>query len=362
VREHGGNIYEQSRINGFSPDRVIDFSASINPNGMPRRASAAIRDHIRLVPHYPETHSESLASVIEKHYRIKSGSVICGNGSTELIYLIPRVLKPRRVLVTAPAFSEYEKACEISGKADVARYVLGPEDDFSVDPDHFINAMEGLCSGKKEMRCDLAFLCNPNNPTGRLMKKRDILKIADAAFTIRCYLVVDEAFIDFCEGESVIASVAKNPYLIVLRSMTKFYALAGLRLGFGVFHPRLAGKLKRHKEPWSVNSLALAAGSVVFSDRAYQNASLAMFRREKRFLENKFNDLGIKYFASDANYYLLHFRNSRTIVNGLEKKGILVRDCSNFKGLGKGYVRIAVRSRKENSRLMKELAQLCQAS
>jgi threonine-phosphate decarboxylase len=345
-------------MNGFSPDKVIDFSASINPKGMPRRAAAAIRDHIRLVPHYPEPYSESLTSVIEKHYRIKSGSVICGNGSTELIYLITRVLKPRRVLVTAPTFSEYEKACAISGNADVARHVLRPEDDFSVDPDRFIDAMEGVRSGKKRSCCDLVFLCNPNNPTGRLMKKRDILKIADAAFTLRCYLVVDEAFIDFCSGESVIASVARNPYLIVLRSMTKFYALAGLRLGFGVFHPRLAGKLKQHKEPWSVNNLALAAGSVVFPDRAYQDASLAMCKREKRFLEKKFNDLGIKYFASDANYYLLHFGNAGTIVSELEKKGILVRDCSNFKGLGKGYVRIAVRSRRENSRLMKELAQL----
>lgn len=358
MRDHGGNIYERSRMNGVSPDRIIDFSASINPKGMPRAAVAAIRGHIALVPHYPEPYAESLVSVIARHYRINAGSVICGNGSTELIYLLPKVLKPAKVLVTAPAFSEYEKACRMNSSASMARYVLRREDDFTVDPHAFIHAMSGTKSGKGRSQCDLAFLCNPHNPTGRLVKKHDILKIADAARKLRCYFVVDEAFIDYCSGESVIASVGKNPYLIVLRSMTKFYALAGLRLGFGVFHPRLAGKLKQHKEPWSVNNLALAAGSVVFSDSAYQDASLAMFHREKRFLEKKFNDLGIKYVASDANYYLLYLRNAGMIVNELEKRGILVRDCSNFKGLGKGYVRIAVRSRQENSRLMKELARL----
>jgi threonine-phosphate decarboxylase len=359
LREHGGNIYERAWMNGFSPDQVIDFSASINPRGMPRKAIEELKNHIGLVPHYPEPYSESLSAAIAGQLCVDTGSVLCGNGSTELIYLIPRILKPKRVLITAPAFSEYEKACTISGPVSMDRYVLKPARDFILDPDGFINAMRGARPGKKGQRCDLAFLCNPNNPTGRLMQKEDVLAIADAARAIRCHLVVDEAFIDFCPGESVIDSVAGNPYLIVLRSMTKFYALAGLRLGFGVFPLRLAARLKRSKEPWSVNNLALAAGRVLFSDEAYRKATLAMFRREKRFLEKRFSDIGITYFASDANYYLLYFKNAGTIVGTLEKKGILVRDCSNFKGLGKGYVRIAVRSRQENELLMKELARTC---
>lgn len=366
MRDHGGNIYEKARKNGFSPARVIDFSASINPFGMPGRAAVAIKKHIGFVPHYPEPYSESLSSVIAKHYRIGSASVLCGNGSTELIYLIPKVLKPKRILVTAPAFSEYEKACEMNGTGSAMQYVLKPEDDFTIDPDEFIRAMSGRAGRRypamRGKTCDLAFLCNPNNPTGKLVKKRDILKIADAARELGCYLVVDEAFIDFCPGESVITSVAKNPYLIVLRSMTKFYALAGLRIGFGVFPREFGEKLKRYKEPWSVNSLALAAGSVVLSDRHYRDASLLLMRREKRFLEENFNNLNIRYVASDANYYLLHMKNAGMIVRNLEKKGILVRGCSNFKGLGNGYIRIAVRSRRENSLLMKELAKLCRAS
>ncbi len=362
MREHGGNIYEKCRENRCAPCAIIDFSASINPKGMPRAAVAAIKEHIALVPHYPEPYAESLVSAIARHYRINPGSVICGNGSTELIYLLPKVLKPKRVLVTSPAFSEYERACSMNSGASVVRYALRREDNFAVDPEAFINAMAGRYSGKRGPKCELVFLCNPHNPTGRLVKKRAILKIADAARKLRCYFVVDEAFIDFCADESVISSVAKNPYLVVLRSMTKFYALAGLRLGFGVFPAKLAERLKQCKEPWSVNNLALAAGKVLLSDLAYREASLALIAREKRFLERCFKGLGIAYWPSDANYYLLHLRNAGSVIGELDRKGILVRDCSNFEGLGRGYVRIAVRSRQENARLMEEVAQLCRAS
>ncbi len=357
MKDHGGDIYAQSRKNGMSLARTVDFSASINPLGMPRAASAEIQRQMQLVPHYPEPYSESLSSIIAGHYRVSSASVLCGNGSTELIYLIPKVLKPKRILVTAPAFSEYQKACETNGTIQVHRLALKPEDDFTVDANKFIRAMQG-----GNTACDIAFLCNPNNPTGRLMKKRDILKIADAAREMKSYLVVDEAFIDFCPGESVIASVARNPHLVVLRSMTKFYALAGLRLGFGVFPRELAARLKSRKEPWSVNNLAAAAGSVVLSDTAYRDASYALISREKRFLEKRLEDLGIKYVPSDANYYLLYLKNAGAAVKGLAKRGILIRDCSNFKGLCRGYVRMAVRSRKENVLLLRELKKICRPS
>ena len=148
MRDHGGNIYEKCRENGFAPGGIIDFSASINPKGMSRAAVAAIKEHISFVPHYPEPFSESLVTVIAGHYRISPGSIICGNGSTELIYLLPKALKPKRVLVTAPAFSEYEKACSIYSGAAIVRFVLRREDNFTVDPDAFINAMAGTGPGK----------------------------------------------------------------------------------------------------------------------------------------------------------------------------------------------------------------------
>lgn len=214
-------------------------------------------------------------------------------------------------------------------------------------------------AGKK---CDLAFLCNPNNPTGRVMSGNDVLAIAEAARELQCHLVVDEALIDFCSAGSVISEVVRNPYLIVLRSLTKYYALAGLRVGFGVFPRRLADALRDRKEPWSMNNLAQAAGSVVLSDVAYHAATHSLIRREKRYLEAAFTRLSLAYVPSDANYYLLHLERAGALMARLAKHGIYLRDCSNFHGLGRGDVRIAVRLRRENVRLIGELARSCAAS
>lgn len=361
---HGGNIYKAARMTGIPVDRICDFSASINPLGTPATAVAAIKKSIALLPHYPEPSADSAAAVISRRYGLLPGSVIAGNGSTELIYLIPRVLKPKRVLITAPTFSEYEKACRNSGKVELRSLKLKAENCFDTDPDSFASSMKG---------CDLAFICNPNNPTGRLLRRKDVLRIAEAAKECGCYLVVDEAFMDFCppesdnngsggNGESVMKYVGRNPNLIVLRSITKFYALAGLRIGFGVFPPKVAKEMRKQKEPWTVNCLADKVASAVIEDAAYAEKSLDILRREKRFLEKGLGRLGIKFVPSSANYYLIEMKNAKEVVRNLSQKGILLRDCSNFSGLGRNYIRIAVRTRKENEMLMKEFSELCPAS
>ncbi|HEY6010990.1 MAG TPA: aminotransferase class I/II-fold pyridoxal phosphate-dependent enzyme, partial [Nitrospirota bacterium] len=202
----------------------------------------------------------------------------------------------------------------------------------------------------------MAFLCNPNNPTGQLLAKSDVMRIATAARKLKCRLVVDEAFIDFCAGNSVIDMVRTNPFLIVLRSMTKFYALPGLRLGYGVFHRSLAGAVRSWKKPWTVNALALKAGVAALDDVAHRRATDKMIAAEKAFIEPALAKAGIEFVPTSANYYLLKFGNARKAVAELEQRRILVRDCSNFRGMGQSYVRIAVRTRKENRILMKELA------
>ncbi|MBI5075199.1 MAG: threonine-phosphate decarboxylase [Nitrospirae bacterium] len=350
---HGGNIHKASQISGLPLKQILDFSASINPLGLPKTAIAAIRKAISLLPHYPEPFADSLASRIALHYSLPPESLICGNGSTELIYLIPRVLKPKRILVAAPTFSEYERACKSIQKSEVRKLKLRPESRFDINPEAFIKSMHG---------CDLAFLCNPNNPTGRLIKRKDVLKIADAAREFGCYLAVDEAFMDFCPDETVMKYVSRNPYLIVLRSLTKFYALAGLRIGFGVFPLPFAQRMKIQKEPWTINCLADAAGRAVLNDTGYRSRSLEMMHGEKQFLEAGLERLGINHIRSVANYYLLEMKYAQKVIRDLSKKGILLRDCSNFDGLAETYMRIAVRSRKENKILLKELSKLCQAS
>lgn len=375
--DHGGNIHMASRKTGIPEKRIIDFSASINPLGMPVSARLALRRQFSLLGHYPEPFAEGLSEQLGHMLGVDLGSIICGNGSTELIYLIPRTLKPRHVLITAPTFSEYEKACRNNGhELQVTSYKLQKENNFDVDADGFIEAIEQQNSRAAEQQgenatellryssnapINLAFICNPNNPTGRLLRKKDVLKIADAAKRLGCYLVVDEAFIDFCPDESVAHEVAGNPFLIVLRSLTKFYALAGLRLGYGIFPHAVAEMLKRQKEPWTVNSLAQAAGKASIKDLVYQESSLAVIQAEKEFMENEFEKISVHYLPSAANYYLLQLENAQQVIRALEEKGILVRDCSNFDGLDRTYIRVAVRSRRENTRLIREVRRICGA-
>ncbi|MHB8880907.1 MAG: threonine-phosphate decarboxylase CobD [Thermodesulfovibrionales bacterium] len=362
MMDHGGNIQAASRRTGIPEKRILDFSASINPLGMPEAARLAMTRQVSLLGHYPEPFADGLRDQIGRMLGLNSQSIICSNGSTELIYLIPRVLKPKQVLVTAPTFSEYEKACRVSSIAKVVHLELDRSNGFDIDADHFIAHMKGLSkpttpNAKQNSR--LAFLCNPNNPTGRIVRKDAVMRIVAAAKKLKCHLVVDEAFIDFCPEESVACEVEGNTYLIVLRSLTKFYALAGLRLGYGIFAPTLADRFREQKEPWTVNRLATAAGSASIRDMAYQKRTLKTLHEEKSFMAEEFKKLGIWYLPSGANYYLLQIRNAPRIIAALRGKGILVRDCSNFSGLDKTYIRVAVRSRKENSRLIREVARLC---
>lgn len=344
---HGGNIYRAAEEIGLPESRIIDFSASINPLGIPKIVAAAIAKSSRYLFNYPDPDATELRQYLSKHYRINIDSILCGNGSTELIYLVARALKPGKVLIPQPTFSEYERACRTASyKLQVTSFKLKQENNFEIDPDLFIKAMKG---------CDMAFLCNPNNPTGGLVKKREILKIAEAAEKLECHLVVDEAFIDFCPGNSVIKEVHDYSYLIVLRSMTKFYALSGLRIGYGVFPLRLVEMVNRHKEPWTVNTLAQRAGIVALKDRGYRDRTFRVIDNEKQFLENSFKKIRIEFFHSGANFYLLKINKAKKICRQLRGKGILIRDCSNFKGLDSTYIRVAVRTRRENTILLKEL-------
>ncbi len=350
--EHGGNIYRAVQELGIPESEIVDFSASINPLGISRRVKEAIKKEIDNLVNYPDSDSNALREKIAGHHDIDPETIICGNGSTELIYLIPRAFNPAKVLIPSPTFSEYEKAVSTqqSAYSTQIKYIdLKEEERFRVNIDGIIAAMQD---------CDMAFLCNPNNPTGDLLKRDEVLTIADAAKEEGCMLVVDEAFIDFCLEESVIKNVLNNPYLVVLRSMTKFYALTGLRIGYGVFPKDVINKIQQFKEPWTVNSLAQKAAIAAISDDEYMVETDELIKREKNFLEKGFQKLNLEYFPSTVNYYLLKTENAERIVSGLKNKGILVRDCSNFRRLKSSYIRIAVKSRRDNEMLLRELSEL----
>jgi threonine-phosphate decarboxylase len=369
--EHGGNIYRLAEELKMQERKIIDFSSSVNSLGVSKKIKAEIRKHLKYLNNYPDPQAKRLRKRLGQYYGIDPETILCGNGSTELIYLIARALKPQKVLIPAPTFSEYERAVktvnrdreQLSVKEELfdkthntdTKYghgtrikylMLNKENGFEINPDEFVKEIELV---------DIAFLCNPNNPTGRLLGRYDVKKIADAAEENRCYLVVDEAFIEFCPNESVIKEVKNNPYLIVLRTMTNFYALSGLRIGYGVFPVHLVNIIKELKEPWTVNNLAQRAAIIALKDKVFKKETAELIAEEKRFIEKNLKKLGIEFFESATNFYLLKIDNAKDICNYLMKKGILVRDCSNFKGLDNTYLRISVKSHRENTILIKEL-------
>ncbi|MEW6713581.1 MAG: threonine-phosphate decarboxylase CobD [Nitrospirota bacterium] len=353
LSEHGGNIYRIAEEIGIPAEKLIDFSASINPLGISEKVKDVIKRELNSLVNYPDPDTKMLRHKIAEYHDIDPETIICGNGSTELIYLIPRALKPKTVLIPTPTFSEYERACRLSSELRVESYELKEENSFRIIADEFISTIEAL-----SFNSQLIFLCNPNNPTGHLLKRDKVLAIAEAARKMKCYLVVDEAFIDFVPEESVIQDVQENPYLIVLRSMTKFYALTGLRIGYGVFHKDSINKIRQFKEPWTVNNLAQKTAIAALADYEYAAKTHELIKREKEFLEKSFQELNVEYLPSSVNYYLLKEKNSERIVSGLREKGILVRDCSNFRGLGSSYIRVAVKSRGDNEMLLRELSDI----
>ena len=349
VYVHGGDVYGASRLTGIPIHKIIDFSASINPLGASPRALKAASDAVdkQKILNYPPPHADMLAFRIAgmlgagiSENRDLPGQVIAGNGSTELIYLLPRALKPKTVVIHNPTFNEYGRAALLSGAR--LRRING----ISFDFDKFASAMR---------KANMAYICNPNNPTGELLNREVLAGLAGEAKKARCHLVVDEAFIDFCPGQSLAEEAVKgmNPWLIVLRSMTKFHALTGFRMGYAVFgSARTAKRVFKYKEPWSVNIPAMEAAMAALDDSDHGEKTLRLMEREKSYIGRQLEEAGIRYLPPAANFFLIRIKRPEGLIRRIFQKGILVRDCSNFEGLGEGFIRIAIKKRRENGILL----------
>jgi threonine-phosphate decarboxylase len=344
---HGGNIYRAAEELRLREETIIDFSASVNPLGVPKSVRVAVTERLASLVNYPDPDATRLRRKIAEREDLDPENIICGNGSTELIYLVARAFKPQKVLIPAPTFGEYERACTRRKSTVVVHHPLMKENAFRIDPDNFVSAMEG---------CDAAFFCNPNNPTGGLVGRDDMLVMTEGGRRAGCLLVVDEAFIDFSGRPSLMREAQDNPYLLVIRSLTKFYALAGLRIGYMVLARPHVEKVREAKEPWTVNTLAQVAALAALADRTYEAETRRVMAEEKRRLEEGFSSLGITWFPSAANYYLISLPEAQVVREYLRRKGILTRDCSNFVGLDETFLRVAVKSRQDNLRFLKEMA------
>lgn len=357
-RIHGGNIYKIARQHGIDPAKIIDFSASINPLGLSPWARKKLgKEGLEAVLHYPDAGCGELRTALAQFHGIPEDCLLPGAGSTEFIYSLPRILGLNRVLLVTPAFSEYENALESAGREPkIYFFETREEDGFELNVEGLLLA---LTQGYEAL-----YLCNPNNPTGILTEKKDLLRILTRAERENAWFILDEAFIDFVPEESLIRQAAVSPRLVLLRSMTKFFALPGLRAGTLVSNSEVIRKFEEEKEPWTVNALAQMAAVESLRDKAYVDRTLSYIRQERENLTLGLQGIpGFIPYPGSANYLLVQLHPSLNLTAAelraiLIPRGILIRDCRSFHHLGPYFFRIAVRTRKENQALTKALGQV----
>jgi len=348
---HGGNIKQICDKYGLSPDKIIDFSASINPLGCPDVVNKAVSAQFNDIQHYPDSQCTDLKKTIAEKIPCNESSVIIGNGSNELFYLIPRALKPAKGVLLQPTFGEFKDAF-CNSDVEVVE-IINDNKDFPI-----INTN---LSKLQSVEDGMIFLCNPNNPTGQLTRKEDIIELVND--NPKRLIVIDEAFMDFVDDDekySVIKDAPLLENLIVVRSLTKFYGFPGLRLGYLVTNESIANKLMRYKEPWTVNTIAQVAGMAAINDKGFAVNTRQYVSGEKTFLYGGLRIIkGIQPFQPTVNFILVRIDDvgitSSEIQNLLLKKNILIRNCSNFVGLDEKYFRVAVKTRQDNQKLLNAL-------
>jgi threonine-phosphate decarboxylase len=350
-RTHGGDVERWAQSAGIEACEILDFSASINPLGPPAPARKAFIESYGAIARYPDPYGDKLKEALARRHGMNPAEVLIGNGSTQLIYLLCAALRPRKALVVGPAFSEYANALALAG-AHIRTLPLCAGDGFGLSPERLTAAWE--------KDCDVVFLAMPNSVTGRLIPRAEIEKIARAALTRKSYVVVDEAFIDFVEAESVKTLVRQNPYLIVLRSLTKYYALPGLRIGYLFGETDTVAQLAAFQEPWSVNGPAFNVALACLKDATFATKTARWLEREREFLAKRLTAIqGVHPFPSQANFLLIkidsHGVDALQLRSFLLGKKILIRDCASFAGLDGSYFRVSVKRRKDNLRLLAAL-------
>lgn len=345
---HGGNIHMLAR-NSTSRDTLMDFSANINPLGPPAWLRNVISRAVSDVVHYPDPECYEFVQAVGARYNVAPQTIVAANGTTELLYQLPRILHCKRAIIPVPSYIDYRKVMDLEG-IEVVEFPLVPDNNFTLD----CKALEGMLHDD-----DVVILGSPNNPTGNLVNSSTLSALA-ATFPHTTF-VIDEAFLDFVlEGQSV-AGTAEN--IITLHSLTKFYAIPGIRLGFGIFPRSLADALKRILPPWSVNTIAQNVGARLFGDEDYfeKTRSTVNQLRRQQFERLRCID-ALDVFPSSANYHLIRITTAlkadelcKRLLQRERGPNIAIRVCGNYSGLDNSYFRVAVRDQEDNERLVDAL-------
>ena len=331
---HGGDIY-----GGIA----LDFSANVSPLGTPRSVTDAIERALPELYRYPDPYCRTLVQTISEYEGVPKDFVLCGNGASELIYAYCGAVRPKRAMELAPTFSEYSLALRRTG-CEVMRFALKQEENFDLRKD-FLPFLA-------REKIDALFLCNPNNPTGRLIADDLLEEILRICREKNIALFVDECFLSLSDGGvDLTPSLSDFPQLFILKAFTKSFGMAGLRLGYGLSADEaLLRKMSAAVPPWNVSALAQAAGVAALGDAEFLERNRAVIRAERPRLEERLRELGFWVCPSQANYIL--FRGEAGLADRLRERGAAIRDCANFEGLGPGWYRAAVRLREENDALL----------
>ncbi|WP_410769979.1 pyridoxal phosphate-dependent aminotransferase [Fontibacillus sp. BL9] len=355
VYGHGGDLRTASARYGIPAERFADFSANINPLGPPPGLLELLRDSLPRIASYPDPGHRALVRRLAETLNTDAAGIVVGNGAAENMALALLALAPSKVGVIEPCFSEYRALSEQFG-AEVLS-VLGTEErDFKAPPEE----VERLISA-----CDLVFVGQPNNPNGVQYELDELRGFAEAGERYRTYIVVDEAFIDFIpvpRRQSLLAEIERYPRLILIRSMTKFYAIPGLRLGYAVSHPETAAAMRGKQVTWSVNALALLAGEACLAaGSSYEQETISLIIRQREVLRQELDRLGCRTWPGEANFLLVRLPEICTaagIQEALGAKGVLVRSCAMYPGLGERDIRIAVKDPAACAKLLDEMKQV----
>lgn len=378
---HGGNIYKVFREKNLK--EILDYSSNINPYGIPESLKSRIIENLEILEKYPDPDYVELREKLANLNKVDMSDIVLGNGATEIIFLFMKVINPKKILIVSPTFGEYEravKATEIPGdtvdlscsddnknienkEIEIEYFELKESDDFNLNIGNLKNELE--------KKYDLLIICNPNNPTGKFLKLAQTEEILKECNKYDTKLFIDEAFIEFlADGmkESIINTEENKKNLFVTRAFTKFFAIPGLRLGYGMyFDKELEQKISEKKEPWSVNNIAEMAGLTVLDDTEYIEKTLKWITKEKIYMYEKLNEIsGIKVYETEVNFItgkideklFLEGLNVKILREKMLEQGILIRDASNFKFLDERFFRLAIKDRESNDRVIEVMKEI----
>ena len=348
---HGANVDNMAKKFGKNENDIIDFSSNVNPHIISDLGKYVL-EGLEKSRSYPDINYTNLRNNISDYIKVDSELIIPGNGATEIIYLLMKSIK-RRLAILNPTFSEYGRGAKLNN-LEIIDFHLKEENNFSIDLDEIQKNMD---------KFDSLFICNPNNPNGKV---KDLNELLDLMIENDKLLIVDETFMEFVGEEekySLINKIKQTPNLFILKAVTKFFGMPGLRLGYGVTsNKQIIKNIYEYKEPWTINSFAENLSNYLFKDKEYINGSKDYYINERKFMLEELRKIsGLKVYDTDTNFVLIKLDDDEA--NSLklelfEKYNILIRDASNFIGLDKSYIRVAIKSHNDNKVLIESLRKI----